>query len=266
MFAIAATMFWLDPFLALTALSTVPVAAMATMIYRRLSTPSYAQARAKSTSTLQEKVSGLRVVQSHNQQELEGVPLRALSAQLRIPLYSIEDWQQLSRIVNAWQQATASGKHIDELLATEGTEDLGSSSLLPVTGALHLDEVTFSYPASHEPALNKLTLTIPEGMVVAVVGRSGAGKSTLIKLIAGLYFPTHGNIRIGVQMLDDASLTEYRRQIGLVDQDVALFSSDIAENIRYSRHPPPMKTLKLPHSGQGCMRWCAICRRDSGHR
>ena len=77
MFAIAATMFWLDPFLALTALSTVPVAAMATMIYRHLSTPSYAQARAKSTSTLQEKVSGLRVVQSHNQQELEGVPLRA---------------------------------------------------------------------------------------------------------------------------------------------------------------------------------------------
>ena len=203
---------------------------------------------------------------SRNWRESRCARYRSASAQLRIPLYSIEDWQQLSRIVNAWQQATASGKHIDELLATEGTEDLGSSSLLPVTGALHLDEVTFSYPASHEPALNKLTLTIPEGMVVAVVGRSGAGKSTLIKLIAGLYFPTHGNIRIGVQMLDDASLTEYRRQIGLVDQDVALFSSDIAENIRYSRHPPPMKTLKLPHSGQGCMRWCAICRRDSGHR
>ncbi|MCV5579899.1 hypothetical protein OFO05_31350, partial [Escherichia coli] len=48
--------------------------------------------------------------------------------------------QQLSGIVDAWQQATASGKHIDELLATEGTEHLGSSSVLPVTGALHLDE------------------------------------------------------------------------------------------------------------------------------
>ncbi|MGS6553461.1 salmochelin/enterobactin export ABC transporter IroC, partial [Escherichia coli] len=251
MFAIAATMFWLDPFLALTALSAVPVAALATMIYRRLSTPAYAQARleiGKVNSTLQEKVSGMRVVQSHGQQELEGARLRALSerfsyaAVLLVGASQVAAGemtagvlaafflllgqfygpvQQLSGIVDAWQQATASGKHIDELLATEGTENLGSSSVLPVTGALHLDEVTFSYPDSHEPALNKLTLTIPEGMVVAVVGRSGAGKSTLIKLIAGLYFPTHGNIRIGVQMLDDASLAEYRRQIGLVDQDVA---------------------------------------------
>ncbi|WP_312787797.1 ABC transporter transmembrane domain-containing protein, partial [Escherichia coli] len=86
MFAIAATMFWLDPFLALTALSAVPVAALATMIYRRLSTPAYAQARleiGKVNSTLQEKVSGMRVVQSHGQQELEGARLRALSERFR---------------------------------------------------------------------------------------------------------------------------------------------------------------------------------------
>ncbi|HAH3527189.1 TPA: multidrug ABC transporter ATP-binding protein, partial [Escherichia coli] len=86
MFAIAATMFWLDPILALTALSAVPVAALATMIYRRLSTPAYAQARleiGKVNSTLQEKVSGLRVVQSHGQQELEGARLRALSERFR---------------------------------------------------------------------------------------------------------------------------------------------------------------------------------------
>ncbi|HHV1880290.1 TPA: salmochelin/enterobactin export ABC transporter IroC, partial [Escherichia coli] len=172
--------------------------------------------------------------------------------------------QQLSGIVDAWQQATASGKHIDELLATEGTENLGSSSVLPVTGALHLDEVTFSYPDSHEPALNKLTLTIPEGMVVAVVGRSGAGKSTLIKLIAGLYFPTHGNIRIGVQMLDDASLTEYRRQIGLVDQDVALFSSDIAENIRYSRPSATNEDVEIASQRAGLYEM--VCNLPQGFR
>ncbi len=143
--------------------------------------------------------------------------------------------QQLSGIVDAWQQATASGKHIDELLATEGTENVTPSSAPPATGALHLDDVTFSYPDSSEPALNKLTLTIPEGTVVAVVGRSGAGKSTLIKLIAGLYSPTYGSISIGDLTIDDASLADYRLQIGMVDQDVALFSSDIAENIRYSR-------------------------------
>lgn len=107
MFAIAATMFWLDPILALTALSAVPVAALATMIYRRLSTPSYAQARAKSTSTLQEKVSGLRVVQSHNQQELEGVPLRALSERFRATAYSALFDRGLAAVIKDCQRLAA---------------------------------------------------------------------------------------------------------------------------------------------------------------
>ncbi|STT78780.1 putative ABC transporter [Klebsiella pneumoniae] len=289
MFAIAAAMFWLDPLLALTALSAVPQVALATWIYRRLSSPAYAQARleiGKVNSTLQEKVSGLRVVQSHGQQEQEAARLRALSDRFRATRVRAQKYlavyfpfltfcteasyaavllvgasrvaegemtagvmaafyllvgqfygpvQQLSGIVDAWQQATASGKHIDELLATEGTENVTPSSAPPATGALHLDDVTFSYPDSSEPALTKLTLTIPEGTVVAVVGRSGAGKSTLIKLIAGLYSPTYGSIGIGDRTIDDASLADYRLQIGVVDQDVALFSSDIAENIRYSR-------------------------------
>ncbi|WP_438443626.1 ABC transporter ATP-binding protein, partial [Klebsiella pneumoniae] len=86
MFAIAAAMFWLDPLLALTALSAVPQVALATWIYRRLSSPAYAQARleiGKVNSTLQEKVSGLRVVQSHGQQEQEAARLRALSDRFR---------------------------------------------------------------------------------------------------------------------------------------------------------------------------------------
>ncbi len=283
MFAIAAAMFWLDPLLALTALSAVPQVALATWIYRRLSSPAYAQARleiGKVNST------GLRVVQSHGQQEQEAARLRALSDRFRTTRVRAQKYlavyfpfltfcteasyaavllvgasrvaegemtagvmaafylllgqfygpvQQLSGIVDAWQQATASGKHIDELLATEGTENVTPSSAPPATGALHLDDVTFSYPDSSEPALTKLTLTIPEGTVVAVVGRSGAGKSTLIKLIAGLYSPTYGSISIGDRTIDDASFADYRLQIGVVDQDVALFSSDIAENIRYSR-------------------------------
>ena len=289
MFAIAAAMFWLDPILALTALSAVPVVALATWVYRRLSSPAYAQARleiGKVNSTLQEKVSGLRVVQSHGQQEQEAARLRALSDRFRATRVRAQKYlavyfpfltfcteasyaavllvgasrvaegemtagvlaafflllgqfygpvQQLSGIVDSFQQATASGKHIDELLATEETENVTPSSTQPATGALQLDEVTYRYPGSAEPALDKLTLTIPEGSVVAVVGRSGAGKSTLIKLIAGLYSPTSGTIGIGERQMTATTLADYRRQIGLVDQDVALFSGDIAENIRYSR-------------------------------
>lgn len=289
MFAIAAAMFWLDPLLALTALSAVPVVALATWIYRRLSSPAYAQARleiGKVNSTLQEKVSGLRVVQSHGQQEQEAAKLRAMSDRFRATRVRAQKYlavyfpfltfcteasyaavllvgasrvadgemtagvlaafflllgqfygpvQQLSGIVDSYQQATASGKHINELLATDGAEDVEPSPATPLRGALSLEEVTFRYPGSSEPALDKLTLTIPEGTVVAVVGRSGAGKSTLIKLIAGLYSPGDGRIRIGERVVDEMFLADYRTQVGLVDQDVALFSGDIAENIRYSR-------------------------------
>ncbi|VEB55397.1 ATP-binding protein [Salmonella enterica subsp. enterica] len=76
----------MTPILALTALSAVPVVMLATWIYRRLSSPAYAQARleiGKVNSTLQEKVSGMRVVQSHGQQQQEAARLRALSDNFR---------------------------------------------------------------------------------------------------------------------------------------------------------------------------------------
>jgi ATP-binding cassette subfamily B salmochelin/enterobactin exporter len=292
MLAIALTMFWLEPVLAMVALGAVPVVILATWIYRRLSSPAYAQARieiGKVNSRLQEKVSGLRVVQSHGQQEQEASKLRALSDRFRATRVRAQKYlavyfpfltfcteasyaavllvgasrvaggemtpgilaafflllgqfygpvQQLSGIVDSWQQASASGKHIDELLATEGTEEVTASerpAVTPVTGALALDEVTFRYPGSSKAALERLNLTIPQGSVVAVVGRSGAGKSTLVKLIAGLYSPDGGRIRIGEQDITAVSLADYRTRVGLVDQDVALFSGDIAENIRYAR-------------------------------
>ncbi|EAV6461472.1 ABC transporter ATP-binding protein, partial [Salmonella enterica] len=290
MVAIAAAMFWLDPILALTALSAVPVVMLATWIYRRLSSPAYAQARleiGKVNSTLQEKVSGMRVVQSHGQQKQEAARLRALSDNFRATRVRAQKYlavyfpfltfcteaayaavlligatrvaggemtpgilaafflllgqfygpvQQLSGIVDSWQQATASGKHINALLATEETENIEPSSITPGTGgALRLEALTFRYPEKTQPVLDNLSLTIPPGTVVAVVGRSGAGKSTMIKLLAGLYSTDSGQIRVGERLIDAASLSDYRRQTGLVTQDVALFSGDIAENIRYSR-------------------------------
>lgn len=320
MFAIAAAMFWLDPLLALTALSAVPQVALATWIYRRLSSPAYAQARleiGKVNSTLQEKVSGLRVVQSHGQQEQEAARLRALSDRFRTTRVRAQKYlavyfpfltfcteasyaavllvgasrvaegemtagvmaafylllgqfygpvQQLSGIVDAWQQATASGKHIDELLATEGTENVTPSSAPPATGALHLDDVTFSYPDSSEPALTKLTLTIPEGTVVAVVGRSGAGKSTLIKLIAGLYSPPTAVSAsvIGRLMMPRLPITVSR--LGWSIRMWRCLVVILRKTFVIHGHPAPMTTLRLLHCGLGCMRRYAICRRDSGHR
>lgn len=83
--------------------------------------------------------------------------------------------------------------------------------------------------------LESIKLNLVPGSRIGLLGRNGAGKSTLIKLLAGLYSPGSGQIRVGERLIDAASLSDYRRQTGLVTQDVALFSGDIAENIRYSR-------------------------------
>ncbi|NIF24567.1 salmochelin/enterobactin export ABC transporter IroC [Candidatus Pantoea multigeneris] len=292
MVAIAVAMFWLDPVLALVALGGIPVVIIATLIYRRLSSPAYAQARVeigKVNSTLQEKVSGLRVVQSHGQQGAEAAKLRTLSDRFRATRVKAQKYlavyfpfltfcteaayavvllvgasrvaegqmtagvlaafflllgqfygpvQTLSGIVDSYQQASASARHIDELLATPGTENLDPAPQARshvLQGGLTLEQISYHYPGSNEPALNQLNLSIPAGSVVAIVGRSGAGKSTLIKLLSGLYPLTEGKIRIGERAISDLPLADYRAQIGLVEQEVALFSGDIAGNIRYAR-------------------------------
>ena len=292
MLAIAVTMFWLDPVLALATLSALPVIAVATIIYRRLSSPAYAQARkeiGKVNSTLQEKVSGLRVVQAHGQQAAEAARLRTLSDRFRATRVRAQKYlavyfpfltfcteasyaivllvgasrvadgqmtagvlaafflllgqfygpvQQLSGIVDGWQQATASSRHINELLAADGAEEIAeeaSSGGAPLAGGLTLTSVTFRYPESIRPALDDLDLALPPGAVVAVVGESGAGKSTLIKLLAGLYTVQEGEIRVGDRVVTARGIRDYRARVGLVEQDVALFSGDIAANIRYSR-------------------------------
>ncbi|MGK7351118.1 ATP-binding cassette domain-containing protein, partial [Salmonella enterica] len=68
--------------------------------------------------------------------------------------------------------------------------------------ALRLEALTFRYPEKAQPVLDKLSLTIPPGTVVSVVGRSGAGKSTLIKMLAGLYSPGSGQFRVGERLID----------------------------------------------------------------
>lgn len=168
--------------------------------------------------------------------------------------------QQLSGIVDSWQQATASGKHINALLATEETENIEPSSITPGTGALRLEALTFLYPEKTQPVLDNLSLIIPPGTVVAVVGRSGAGKSTLIKLLAGLYSPGSGQIRVGERLIDAASLSDYRRQTGLVTQDVALFSAILPKISAIRGQTAATRRWRARRDGRDSLKLCNICR------
>lgn len=148
--------------------------------------------------------------------------------------------QQLSNIIDSYQQATVSTRRIDELLSETQTEELDTGAEAAVLrGDLDLSHVTFRYAPEAPAALDRLTLTVPAGTTTAVVGTSGAGKSTLVKVLAGLYSPDAGQVRVGEADLGDLPPTSRRRRVGVVAQDVTLFDTDVAENIRYAAPDAP---------------------------
>jgi ABC transporter fused permease/ATP-binding protein len=112
----------------------------------------------------------------------------------------------------------------------------GGRVLEAVAGEVELDQVHFRYPSRPNiDVLSTLSLRIEPGEVVALVGPSGAGKSTIAALLLRLYDPEAGHIRLDGVDLRELDPGWLRRQIGLVAQEPLLFSTSIAENIRYGR-------------------------------
>ena len=95
--------------------------------------------------------------------------------------------------------------------------------------------MTFRYSPETAPVLDHIDLNVPAGAYVALVGPSGAGKSTLCSLIPRFYEVTDGCVRIDGQDIRDVTVKSLRDHIGIVQQDVYLFSGSIAENIRYGK-------------------------------
>lgn len=102
--------------------------------------------------------------------------------------------------------------------------------LAPTSRTLRLQHVTFTYPTGAVPAVNDVSLELPFGQTLALVGASGSGKSTLVDLVLGLLEPDDGAILVGDQPLPRV-LADWRSRVGYVPQDVALFDASIAHNV-----------------------------------
>jgi len=113
-------------------------------------------------------------------------------------------------------------------------EKPGAPALRVERGAIAFDAVSFRY-AADAPALEDLTLAIPGGARVALVGRSGAGKSTLMNLIPRLYDVTGGAVRIDGQDVRDVTLASLRDAVAVVGQDAVLFNDSVGANIALGR-------------------------------
>ncbi|MCL2300222.1 MAG: ABC transporter ATP-binding protein/permease [Firmicutes bacterium] len=120
---------------------------------------------------------------------------------------------------------------MDELTETEKAD--GAVELDHVRGEIAFRDVSFTYPGTERPVLNGFSLTIPPGESVALVGPSGGGKTTLCNLVPRFYDACEGAIAIDGHDVRDLTLQSLRRNIGVVQQDVYLFSGSVRENIAY---------------------------------
>ena len=98
-----------------------------------------------------------------------------------------------------------------------------------------IHNVYFKYGINDDYVLKNISCILPKGKMIAVVGESGCGKSTIIKLLAGLYVPTSGNILVGNMKLTSFPMTEWRNRIGLLSQDSGLLNETILDNIVFGR-------------------------------
>ncbi|HJB22201.1 MAG TPA: ABC transporter ATP-binding protein/permease, partial [Candidatus Fournierella merdavium] len=117
----------------------------------------------------------------------------------------------------------------------EITDAPGAKPLAVKEGAIRLEDVSFEYPDDHNRVLRGVDLEIRPGEKLALVGPSGGGKTTLCNLIPRFYDVTGGRILIDGQDVRDVTLDSLRGAIGVVQQDVYLFSGSVYENIAYGR-------------------------------
>lgn len=98
---------------------------------------------------------------------------------------------------------------------------------------ISLDRVTFTYPGASEPALRDVSLAIPSGEFLGIVGGSGAGKTTLLDVVLGLLPPDSGAIRVGGTLMAEV-LVRFQRSVGYVPQDVWLMDDSLLANIAFA--------------------------------
>ena len=142
----------------------------------------------------------------------------------------------LKRLINinaVVQRGIAAASSLFEILDQPGEPDTGTKTIERARGEVSYRSVSFRYEAGKEPALRNVSLDVPAGSTVALVGQSGSGKSTLVSLLPRFYDPEEGAVLLDGEDVRSYTLRDLRRQIGLVSQDIVLFDDTIANNIAY---------------------------------
>ncbi len=132
-----------------------------------------------------------------------------------------------------WKHLMVSKRNIENLI--QEPEETGEDApFVPERHDITFRDVSFSYMPG-EPVLKRVSFTVPDGKLTAIVGDSGSGKSTILNLIAKFYEPQSGTITIGGRSIQTVSAERVLAQLSMVDQQVFLFDDTVRENIRHAR-------------------------------
>lgn len=143
---------------------------------------------------------------------------------------------QMVGLINEYQETALSIDMLGEVMNRPPERDPSVHGVRPIiSGRIAFESVSFAYPGSAVPALDRLTFSIEEGQVIGVVGRSGSGKTTVTRLIQGIHAPRDGLIRLDGTDIRQIDLPHLRRSIGVVLQDNFMFRGTIRENLSIAK-------------------------------
>jgi subfamily B ATP-binding cassette protein MsbA len=143
--------------------------------------------------------------------------------------------QEMPRLLGRIRSGSAAAHRVLELLDVPVERTGGARGPASADDVLTLEDVSFSYSGTAEPALKDVSLTVKQGQKVALVGASGSGKSTVLRLITGDYTPNAGTVRVNGLSVQDWDLSALRATIAVVDQEAFLFGDSVADNVRTGR-------------------------------
>ncbi|XP_015951445.1 ABC transporter B family member 29, chloroplastic [Arachis duranensis] len=167
-------------------------------------------------------------------------------------LFSIEPIQDVGKAYNEWRQGEPAVERLHDMTKFKDkvVEKPDAVELGHIMGELKFRDVSFKYNDDMPHVLNGLNLNIRAGEIVALVGPSGGGKTTLVKLLLRLYNPVSGSILIDNHNIENIRLRSLRKHVGLVSQDITLFSGTIAENIGYRDLTTKIDMERVKHVAQ----------------
>ncbi len=152
---------------------------------------------------------------------------------------------RLGQTIDLYQRAMASTRRVMDLLDTKA-KIVGGKQSLPlqkVSGEVTFENVQFEYNETNIPVLHNLSINVPAGKTIAIVGATGSGKTTLVKLLLRFYDVQSGRICLDGQDIRQLPLEDLRSAIGFVSQDVFLFHGTVRENIAYGSFNAPLDEI-----------------------